>query len=181
MSGQVRSTSSVDTRALRGGPALRMGDTWNTELTVGSDSARRVGGALSGARMWTTEGDSDAWGLSTSLKFRPTQRHAAHGRGRLHRVDQRPAVRGDAAARPASPRWLLGRIEQRVWETTLRANLTMTPELTLQLYASPFAATGRYSQFRRATDTLASSYEQRFHRFGAEELSRDADRRPAIA
>jgi hypothetical protein len=150
-----------------------MGTTWNTDLTIGSDSARRVGGALSGARTWTTEGDSDAWGLSTSMKFRPTNGMlltAALGytasTGDLQYVATRSAA--------GTPRWLLGRIEQRVWETTLRANLTLTPELTLQLYASPFAATGRYSQFRRATDTLASAYERRFHRFGADELSRDA-------
>jgi hypothetical protein len=172
VSGQIEFEESVDTRALRGGPALRLGDTWTTEFTLGSDSSRRVGAAVSTARSWTTEGDSDAWELSTSLKFRPTRRMqltAAAGYTASTNDLQHVATRSAAG----SPRWLLGRIEQRVWETTLRANLTLTPELTLQLYASPFAATGRYSQFRRATETLASSYEGRFHRFGAGELAKD--------
>jgi hypothetical protein len=173
VSAQAEYEQAVDTRALRGGPALRQANVWNTELTLGSDSARRIGVAVTGERSWSTEGDSDVRGLGTSLKFRPTNGMLltatlgyTASTNDLQYVTTRVPV--------GTPRWLLGRIEQRVWETTLRANLTLTPELTLQLYASPFAATGRYSNFRRATDTLASAYESRFHRFGASEISRDA-------
>ena len=52
-------------------------------------------------------------------------------------------------------RFVLGRISQRTWSLTVRANLTLTPNLSLQYYGSPFVSTGRYGGFKRATDTQA--------------------------
>lgn len=53
-------------------------------------------------------------------------------------------------------------------------NLSITPDLTLQYYGSPFLATGLFTDLRKATDTLSRLYEQRFHRFGPEELAYSA-------
>ncbi len=69
------------------------------------------------------------------------------------------------------PRWVMGRIDQEVWALTFRANLTVTPELTVQYYGSPFIATGRYGEFKKATDTLAAGYEDRFHRYASSEIA----------
>ena len=73
------------------------------------------------------------------------------------------------------PRYLLGRIDQRNWTFTFRTNLAVTPDLTLQYYGSPFISTGRYSAFKRGTNTLAESYADRFHIFGPEEISARPD------
>ena len=56
---------------------------------------------------------------------------------------------------------MLGRIDQDTWNFTFRVNLSITPELTLQYYGSPFVGTGRYGEFKRATDTLARDYAER--------------------
>ncbi len=69
---------------------------------------------------------------------------------------------------------MLGRIDQDVWNLTLRVNLAITPDLTVQYYGSPFIATGRYTALRKATDTLARAYEQRFHRYGPDEIAYSA-------
>ena len=62
---------------------------------------------------------------------------------------------------------MLGRIDQDTWSFTFRVNLTLTPELTLQYYGSPFIGTGRYTGFKQATDTLAQANADRFHLYGA--------------
>lgn len=47
---------------------------------------------------------------------------------------------------------------------------------------SPFIATGRYTSFKKATDTLAWSYEDRFHRYGDSEITfRPDDNRYQVA
>ena len=74
---------------------------------------------------------------------------------------------------PDSPRWLMGHIDQSTWALTFRANVSLTPELTLQLYASPFISSGRYDAFKKATNTQAAGYEDRFHRFGPDEIAFD--------
>jgi hypothetical protein len=69
------------------------------------------------------------------------------------------------------PRWVLARIEQDTWNFTFRVNLSVTPDLTVQYYGSPFIGTGRYTEFKRATDTLAHANADRFHLFGPDEIS----------
>jgi len=49
-------------------------------------------------------------------------------------------------------------------------NLALSPELTLQYYGSPFVGTGRYTELKRATDTLAQDYADRFHLYGPDEI-----------
>ena len=70
---------------------------------------------------------------------------------------------------------MLGRISQRTWSLTVRANLTLSPTLALQYYGSPFVSTGRYGGFKRATDTQASRYQDRFHAFAGDEIAYRAD------
>ena len=41
----------------------------------------------------------------------------------------------------------------------------------MQLYGSPFIGTGRYTDFKRGTDTLARRYADRFHAFDASEIA----------
>jgi pimeloyl-ACP methyl ester carboxylesterase len=53
---------------------------------------------------------------------------------------------------------VLGRIDQHTWDFTLRADFAITPNLTIQYYGSPFVGTGRYTDFKQATDTLAQRY-----------------------
>ena len=41
----------------------------------------------------------------------------------------------------------------------------------MQFCGSPFVGTGRYTEFKRGTDTLAQRYADRFHAFGAAEIA----------
>jgi len=50
-------------------------------------------------------------------------------------------------------------------------NFNLTPDLSLQFYGSPFVSTGRYADFKRATATQASTYADRFHGYGPEEIA----------
>jgi hypothetical protein len=71
----------------------------------------------------------------------------------------------------SDPRWILGRIDQDTWSFALRVNLSITPDLTVQYYGSPFIGTGRYSAFKQATETLARDNASRFHLYGPEEIA----------
>jgi len=42
----------------------------------------------------------------------------------------------------------------------------LTPNLSVQLYAQPFAAAGRYSEFKEVTDPLAHEFSDRYSMFG---------------
>ena len=160
----------VDTRALRGGPALRASDYYTSALTVASDPSRRASVAMFGEHDWALEGGTAANRLAAELSLRPSNRLSlTAGTDYLRRNDDLQYV--TTAETENGPRWLLGRIRQDVWSLTLRLNLAIAPDLTVQYYGSPFIATGRYTALRKATNTLAHAYEDRFHRYGPDEIA----------
>jgi hypothetical protein len=170
VSGSLALAESVDTRALRGGPGLRLSDSGAATLALGTDSSRRISLSADGRRMWAREGGSEAWQGHGRLRLRPSNRVLLTADGSYTRAtDDLQYV--TTAQVESSPRWVLGRIDQELWSLTFRANLAVTPELTVQYYGSPFIATGRYGAFKRATDTLAAGYASRFHRYGEREIA----------
>ena len=45
-------------------------------------------------------------------------------------------------------RYVFGRLEQKTFSVDTRTNVTFTPNLTLELFAQPFLASGRYTSFK---------------------------------
>ena len=62
----------------------------------------------------------------------------------------------------AATRYVFGHLEQRTVGLTARINYTVTPRLTLQIYAQPFVAAGDYSNFKQLTNGRANRYEDRY-------------------
>ena len=128
---------------------------------------------MEGEHDWTLEGDTVANRVAAQLNVRPSNRLSLSVAGEYTALDD-DLQYVTTAQTSDGPRWVLGRIDQDVWNLTVRVNLAITPDLTLQYYGSPFVATGRYTALRRATDTLASAYENRFHRYGSDEIAYSA-------
>jgi hypothetical protein len=160
----------VDTRALRGGPALRWHDYYTALLGAGTDSSRRISFSAHGEHAWAVEDDSRSSSVEGELQLRLSNRLSISGALSYERLlDNLQYV--TTAESAEGPRWLLARIAQDTWDFTFRINLSLTPDLTVQFYGSPFIGTGRYTDFKRGTDTLARRYADRFHAFGAGEIA----------
>ena len=168
--GSLAFNQDVDTRALRGGPALRWHDYSTASLGGSTDPGRRVAVSASGEHARASDDNFSSSSATGTLQLRLLRRLSLSGAVTYKKLyDSLQYV--TTVESTSDPRWLLARIEQDAWSFTLRADLTLTPELTVQLYASPFIGTGRYTDFKRATDTLAESYADRFHAFGADEIA----------
>ena len=163
----------VDTRALHGGPALRWHDYFSALLNVGSDNSRRFWATAQAEQAWTIDDDSGSTSLLANVNLRPSNRLSLSGQVSYEAKTDNLQYAATADSE-GGPRWVLGRIDQDTWAFTFRANLSITPELTVQYYGSPFIGTGRYTSFKKATDTLATTYEDRFHRYGPSEIAYDA-------
>ena len=53
---------------------------------------------------------------------------------------------------------------------TARIDFNLTPDLTIQLYASPFISAGDFSDFKRITSPHASNYNDRYYLYRNELL-----------
>ena len=68
------------------------------------------------------------------------------------------------------PRYIFSRLDQKTASFTFRLNYTFTPELSLEFYGQPFISAGKYSDFKRTTNTIANRYRDRFSIFPANEI-----------
>jgi hypothetical protein len=70
----------------------------------------------------------------------------------------------------SSTDYIFARINQKTLSASLRINYNITPELSLEYWGQPFISTGKYTQFKRITDSRASNYSDRFNLMSVEEL-----------
>jgi hypothetical protein len=165
---------SVDTRALRGGPALRTHDTFGTEVDVTTDPSRLVSLSVAGLHGRAIDDNSRLSNIGGGARFRLSNRFLLSGRVSYDGLAENLQYVTTADTSDGF-RWILGRIQQGTWTFTMRANLSLSPDLTIQYYGSPFISTGRYTEFKRATNTLAEQYSDRFHQFAADEIAFQQD------
>ena len=53
----------------------------------------------------------------------------------------------------AARRYVFGRLEQKTFSIDTRVNATFTPNLTLEMFAQPFLASGHYTSFKEFAET----------------------------
>jgi hypothetical protein len=138
-------SSSLSTGWLRGGPAIRLPARDGATFSLVSDQRR--------ATYWTLETDvvrdaaPVAWSASISplLNVRSSDR-VQWSVGPSYRVDtvawQPTGVVGQGSDRL----WTVARLGQRTLSATTRADVVLSPRLSVQLYAQPFATTSRFDR-----------------------------------
>jgi hypothetical protein len=70
----------------------------------------------------------------------------------------------DATVAPAfaGTRYVFGRLEQKTFSMDTRVNMTFTPNLTLEMFAQPFLASGKYTKFKE----FAEAKSRHMNEFG---------------
>lgn len=149
----------------RGGPAMVRPGQYNVSGSVNSDRRKAVSGSVSGSYNRNVEG---GWGLSTGpgLTVRPSSAvdlnlslNYAASRSVAFYVTQRADA---TAAATFGSRYLFSELEQRSLSASLRANVALSPSLSIQWYGQPFVATGDYEGFKE----LARPRSFEFLRYG---------------
>ena len=162
--------TDVGTRLLRGGPAVARDRFFCWNLGGTTDPSRRVAfeagvhrhhfgqqkSSLSEFFPGLTLRLSDGLTVLTELQY-------------SHNINDLEYVATPAAA-DSNP-YILGRINQKTLGTTFRVNLTLTPDLSVQYYGSPFISTGRYADFKRTTSPLSEKYTDRFRNLLTPEIT----------
>ena len=160
----------VGTRLLRGGPAVARDRflCWNLGGTT--DPSRRVAFEASVHKHLFGERQSSLTDFTPGLALRLTDALTILAELQYsHNINDLEYVATPRA--DGSDLYILGRIDQKTVGTTFRVNYTITPDLSLQYYGSPFVSSGRYGGFKRATAPLAKNYEDRFWALPAPEIA----------
>lgn len=166
----MRHFGGITPDALRGGPALYYPGRWMGYVYGYTDPRRPVTATFylygedeigTGSRNVSTHMTVEAHPTpALSLSVTPSLARAAND---WQYVTTRTVA--------GSPFYVLSRIERTTAAVQLRAGWTFRPDLSLELYAQPFIASGNYSSPVTVADPRAADFAARFHRFGPAELA----------
>ncbi|MBV9773876.1 MAG: carbohydrate binding family 9 domain-containing protein [Gemmatimonadetes bacterium] len=133
----------------RGGPLAGRPSQWAAigKLSTSSASRTRWSGRIYYGR---NEEDDPTYRISGGVSIRPGPRWQLSVEPNYVRFGlsrQYVATRDGGTAATFGRRYVFARVEQRTFLTDVRLNYTLSPDLTLEVYAEPFAASGRYHDF----------------------------------
>ncbi|MHB1193453.1 MAG: DUF5916 domain-containing protein [Longimicrobiales bacterium] len=135
----------------RGGPLMTRPRVLSLNAGVNSDRRKPVSGSVFG---YYSKNEEGGWGMQAgpSLTLRPSgavDLNLSLNYGASRSVGFYVTQRADAtAAATFGRRYLFSGLEQRSLDATLRADVALTPSLSIQWYAQPFIATGDYEGFK---------------------------------
>jgi hypothetical protein len=165
--------STYDERLTRGGPTvIRYG--YNMLSTnLGTDSRKDIVGNMQVQYIRpvdNTEGGRVAYYPSVTVK--PSSRILLNFSPSLD-IDNTAQQYVNVVADPTAPggfagnRYIFGRLQQKTFSMDTRVNMTFTPNLTLEMFAQPFLASGKYSNFKE----FAEVKSRRMNLFGRDNSS----------
>ena len=138
-------------RFTRGGPEALVPSSWYLSFDVNSDSRRQVivGG---GVNYQADESGATSPGAYMNVDWRPTTslrvRFQPNWSGGMSTGQYVRAFTDALAAETFGRRYVFADIHQTTLALDTRVEWTFTPTLSLQMYAQPFVASGRYENFK---------------------------------
>lgn len=149
----------LDDRVTRGGPAVYQENGNGVWYYVNSDNRRAVALDYFGSYFADPHGSIGA-DFSPNIVFRPVPSLMVTTGIRFGRNVTDTQWVGHVT--DSASHYVFGHLEQTTVALTGRFNYTLTPNLSLQLYAQPFVSAGDYRQFRQIADARAADYYARF-------------------
>jgi hypothetical protein len=161
--GAEYSTGIVDEQRLRGGPSIREPDRFHYMVSMNTDSSKKIYFSLFAMYMYRITGNFHFFIISPQVHYRPfSNLHISLDAAYERDLDPLQYI-GRYQTLAGKPFWLLGTVDKRDLSLTLRIDLAITPELTIQYYGSPFFSIGKFSGPKTVRKPLKSSRNKKIY------------------
>ena len=140
-------------RLTRGGPLMRSPGFRSFFAEMETDERKIVSFGLEGSYQYDTSGGWDT-SVEAEVQLKPTTALSLSvGPEFTRQLDTAQYVRtvvDPAATSTYGSRYVFGELSQTEWSMPIRANLILTPRMSLQVYAQPLLSAGRYDHIKEA-------------------------------
>jgi hypothetical protein len=155
---------SLDVRILRGGSAMLVPSAFYNNVYMRTNSAKKIFLELSSELSASGYNSARYYSVQPGVTYTPINTiklsgsiNYSHNRNDLQYIT--------TTSNGSQQNYILGKIDQHTMSITFRVDYNVTPEISIQYYGSPFATTGKYSDFKKVVDPRASNYYNRFTEF----------------
>ena len=150
----------LDTRGLRGGPALRAPSYADVYVYAETDGSRPTQATVDAGYALDAEG-SRYWRIGPGVGRRFGDRIRVSA-GVSYEHNQQVTQYVDDTTIGVAPGYVVGAMEQQTLASEFRVQANFSPTLSLAYYGGPFASTGRYDDFRLVAHSRAVDPAERF-------------------
>lgn len=153
------------TSATWGGPAVRTDSQMNFWGYLSSDNRKPIHFVLMGYS-GQSRGGSNWYGIDPSINWRPTQNFSVSANLSYNYVYDSWAnwsgYETTEDLQTGQMDYIMAEMDQKTISATLRLDFTLTPNLSIQYYGSPFITVGKYNNFKKLIDPDGDTFSDRF-------------------
>uniref|UniRef100_UPI003217C4EF DUF5916 domain-containing protein n=1 Tax=uncultured Draconibacterium sp. TaxID=1573823 RepID=UPI003217C4EF len=153
--------NEIDTRALRGGPSLRIDGANTVRMALQSNSQKDLMLALNANISRNDDDITKTNNYAFSVNWQVSNRFLLSCQSVYETLKDNSQYVGYSLI-DNKREYLVGLLDRQTFYTTFRAELFITPEFSLQYYGSPYVSTGKYLNYRRVADSKSKSLSERF-------------------
>jgi hypothetical protein len=158
---------------LRGGPAFIIPANINTNFAIESDERKKFTIELFASQSWGAENCYRSQDYGTHLSYRPVDALDIWLIPSINMTDRTLQYITTKDLDADEKRYIFGSLQQKTMEMSLRLNLSITPNFTLQYWGQPFISVGEYSEFKKITLPQAEQYNDRYQIYSGNEIAWD--------
>ena len=151
-------------RVTRGGPGVLGNPGKSIWYYFNTDNRKPLSFYYSGNH-WADRFGSSRHGYNPGVNWRPTSSISLNAGIRFDINHDDAQWVSNVKEASGLKRYVFGRIDQTTVGINARFNYTMTPNLSLQVYAEPFVSAGDYSNFRELVNGRADNYADRYRAY----------------
>jgi hypothetical protein len=165
---------SYENAYLRGGPRWRFADKDFVYLYLSSDSTKKVSFTAGYVHSKTEENVNNLSKYVFRMNYQPFDAFSMSLNTELVKsIDKTQYIATSDFG--TEKRYILGKINNQNFSTTLRLNYSLNPNFSVQFYGQPFISRGRYSDFNFVDNPTASTFSERVNLYEQEQISFGAD------
>ncbi len=160
--GFLRHTAMLDTRLLRGGPAMKIKGFWHNNYNLSTDGSKKFGIYLNYHYHIYDDKISKYSNISQGFFFKPwNSLQLSTDVNYDYNINGFQYVETDGYGTSDKP-YALATLKRKTLGLTIRIDFSITPEFTIQYYGNPYVSLGRYYDFKHILNSVAENFDNQF-------------------
>ena len=154
-------SNAYDTKLLRGGYAIKMPYNIMLSGSLMSDKSKKFIGSLGYTYEYSGNNSLISYQIQPGITIRPFRTlKIGLSANYEHNINSLQYV--SSINYLSEKQYILGTVDQKTFGFTLRVDLNLTPEFSIQYYGSPFVSRGSYSDFKHVINPDTKVFDERF-------------------
>jgi hypothetical protein len=167
-------TDQLSTALLRGGPVMKIPGSYQIQSGFSTDNRKKFILSVNSGKNGQYQKSSSSKYFNFTLKYKPANFLLISVSPQLSTSDdQLQYITTKNYNNNTS--YIFASIHQKTISASLRLNINISPNLSLQYWGQPFLAAGKYSDYKYITNPTANKYTDRFHIYSETQISRNGN------